>query len=235
MIKHYPFKKLGKANHGWLKTSYHFSFANYYNPTRMGFGTLRVINDDWIAAETGFPAHPHNNMEIITIIKTGAITHQDNAGNKGVTQAGEVQVMSAGTGIVHSEYNLTKQPLTLYQLWIETNKHNVTPRWESKKFPSKHAAELTLLVSGYPEDKNKALFINQETRIYGAKLTKGTVIECKITHQAYILASHGMFKIADNSANNITMNKGDGAEITVSKSITLRATTDCEVILIDTA
>jgi len=141
--------------------------------------------------------------------------------------------MSAGKGIVHSEYNRTNTPLTFYQIWIETNKNNVTPRWESKKFPNKHASELTLLVSGYPEDKNKALFINQEARIYGAKLAKGTVIEHHVEHQAYILASDGMFKIEDDSGV-ITMNKGDGAEITQSNSIRLRASTDCEVIIIDT-
>ena len=233
MIKHFPFKQLGKANHGWLKSSHHFSFANYYNPGRMGFGTLRVINDDWVEAGTGFSAHPHRNMEIISVIRTGAITHQDNTGNKGVIKTGEVQVMSAGTGIVHSEYNLTKQPLTFYQIWIETNKQNVTPRWESKKFPTKVSPSLNLLVSGYLEDKNKALFINQEARIYGAKLTKGMVIDYEIDHQAYLLASHGMFKVTDNTTT-VTVNKGDGAEITNSKSITITATTDCEIILIDT-
>lgn len=233
MIKHYPYKSLGSANHGWLKSKHHFSFANYYNPTRMGFGTLRVVNDDWVAPGTGFPAHPHQNMEIISFIRSGAVTHQDNTGNKGITKEGEVQVMSAGTGIVHSEYNRTKQPLTFYQIWIETNKNNVEPRWETKKFPTEYSSELTLLVSGYPEDKNKALFINQKTRIYGGKLAKGSIIEYNIDHQAYILASAGMFKVEDGSIN-ITMNKGDGAEIKQSNSILLRASTDCEIIIIDT-
>ena len=233
MIKHYPYKSLGSANYGWLKSKHHFSFSNYYNPTRMGFGKLRVVNDDWVEPNMGFPSHPHHNMEIISFIKSGAITHQDSMGNKGITQEGEVQVMSAGTGITHSEYNRTKKPLTFYQIWIETNKKNVTPRWESKKFPTEYSLELTLLVSGYTEDKNEALFINQEVRIYGGKLTKGTIIEHKIKHQAYILASSGMFKVEDSSGN-ISMNKGDGAEISQAKSITLRASTDCEVIIIDT-
>lgn len=199
----------------------------------MGFGTLRVVNDDWVQAGKGFPAHPHKNMEIISIIKTGAIAHQDSVGNKGVTQAGEVQVMSAGTGIVHSEYNLTKEPLTFYQIWIETNQLNVAPRWESKKFPSTLSSDLPLLVSGYIEDKDKALFINQAARLYGGKLTKGTTLTHKIEHQAYILASNGMFKIEDG-ANSITMNKGDGAEITQSHAIVLTAFTDCEIFIIDT-
>ncbi len=237
MFKHYPYKNLGNANHGWLKSKHHFSFANYYNPARMGFGKLRVINDEWVKPGTGFPSHPHRNMEIISFIRSGAITHQDSTGNKGVTKAGEVQVMSAGTGIVHSEYNRTKDPLTFYQIWIETNKQNVTPRWESKKFPTKRTEALLLLASGYAEDKGKALFINQEARIYGGKLAKGTVLEHDILHQAYVLASNGIFKIEDGKGgktDNITMNKGDGAEITQSKSIWLRASTDCEIIIIDT-
>jgi redox-sensitive bicupin YhaK (pirin superfamily) len=232
MIKHYSYKSLGVGNHGWLKSKFHFSFANYYNPTRMGLGKLRVINDDWIAPKTGFPLHPHKNMEIISILRTGTITHEDNVGNKGVTQAGEVQVMSAGTGIYHSEYNHSEEPLTLFQIWIETNKLNVKPRWETKKFPSQQSSKLTLLASGYAEDKNDALYINQEARIYGGKLAKGTVFDHDIHHQAYILASNGMFKLEDNT-NNITMNKGDGAEITQENSVRLRALTDCEIIIID--
>lgn len=233
MIKHYPYSQLGSANHGWLKSKFHFSFAHYYNPARMNFGKLRVINDDWIAPETGFPLHPHKNMEIISILRTGAITHQDNVGNKGVTKAGEVQVMSAGSGISHSEYNLTKQPLTLFQIWIESNKLDIKPRWETKKFPSQQASALTLLASGYPEDNKDALFINQAARIYGGKLAKGTIIEHDIKHQAYVLASDGMFKLAGTDAN-LTMNKGDGAEVTDENSVRIRATTDCEIIIIDT-
>ncbi|TYK65234.1 pirin family protein [Colwellia echini] len=232
MLKHYSYKSLGNANHGWLKSKFHFSFANYYNPTRMGFGKLRVINDDWIDAGTGFPAHPHKNMEIISFIRSGVITHQDNLGNKGTTQEGEVQVMSAGTGIVHSEYNQSAKPLTLYQIWIETNKHNVAPRWETKKFRNQVDSALTLLASGYSEDKDKALFINQEARLYSGKLAQSTVIEHDITHQAYVLASNGMFIIEDNSGV-VTMNKGDGLEVTQSKFIRLRASTDCEIIIID--
>jgi hypothetical protein len=233
MIKHYPFDKLGKANHGWLKSSHHFSFANYYNPNRMGFGSLRVVNDDWVQEGKGFPPHPHSNMEIVSIIKTGAIVHQDSLGNKGVTHSGEIQVMSAGTGIVHSEYNLTKQPLTLYQIWIETNKIDVSPRWESKKFTTAPSSDLPLLVSGYLEDKDKTLYINQETRIYGGKIIKGVIIEHQITHQAYILASVGTFKVEDRD-HSITLQKGDGAEIIESKMTVLTALTDCEIFIIDT-
>lgn len=233
MIKHYTFQQLGKADHGWLKANFHFSFAQYYNPNRMGFGTLRVINDDLIAAGSGFAAHPHNNMEIISFVRSGAVTHKDNVGNEGVTLAGEVQVMSAGTGITHSEYNSSKDPLTLYQIWIEPNKRNVQPRWDSKLFPPQlNTSALPLLVSGYQEDKDQALFINQHARIYGGKLEKGTKINHIITHQAYVLASSGEFKLGEN-ADLITMVKGDGAEITGQVSISIEALTETEIIIID--
>lgn len=232
MLTHYPKNSLGNADHGWLKSKHHFSFANYYNPARMGFGTLRVVNDDWVAPGMGFGAHPHRNMEIISFIRSGAITHQDSMGNKGITEQGEVQVMSAGTGITHSEYNLTDEPLTFYQIWIQSNQHNVEPRWESKKFPTQAASRLSLLVSGYPKDADSALFINQQARIYGGKLAKGTLVKQPIDHQAYVLASAGEFIISDESAS-VNMNKGDGAEVTQTKTITLTATTECELIIID--
>lgn len=232
MIQHYPYSQLGGADHGWLKTRHHFSFAHYYNPARMGFGKLRVINDDWIAPGTGFPAHPHNNMEIISFIRTGAVTHLDSEGNKGVTETGEMQVMSAGTGITHSEYNKSQEPLTLYQIWIETNKQNVKPRWDSKDFPTTPTSALTLLASGYDEDKDNALFINQQARIYGGNLTQGTVIEHNIQNQAYILASKGTFTIEDSSTL-VTLNKGDGAEVSQEKSLNIVAIEQCEIIIID--
>jgi len=234
MIKHYPFNQLGKANHGWLKANFHFSFAHYYNPKRMGFGVLRVINDDAINASSGFPPHPHNNMEIITFVRSGAIHHQDSAGNKGVTRSGEVQVMSAGKGIVHSEYNLTNEPLTLYQIWIQPNKHNVAPRWESKLFPHKYSSkQLPLLVSGHKEDKSSgALFINQGARIFGGQVKQGTTLTHKITHQVYVLASKGEFELS-NSGHLVTMKKGDGAEVTQTKEVTITALNDSEIVIID--
>ncbi|PKG75624.1 hypothetical protein CXF83_15460 [Shewanella sp. Choline-02u-19] len=233
MIKHYPFDELGKASHGWLTSSHHFSFADYYNPARMGFGTLRVINDDWVKPNTGFPTHAHRNMEIISFIRSGAITHKDSKGNKGLTPVGEVQVMSAGTGISHSEYNLSKEPLTFYQIWIEPNKHNVEPRWESNLY-SKDGDnnELPLIVSGYPEDKNEALYINQLARIYGGKLKKGVQYIQNIDHQMYVLASSGKIKVSDNQTS-IVMHKGDGAEVTEQKLITIEVLEDSEFILID--
>lgn len=235
MITLYPYTSLGKASHGWLKSSHHFSFANYHNPRRTGFGDLLVVNDDWVKPGFGFPPHPHRNMEIISYVRSGAITHEDNKGNKGVTQNGEVQVMSAGRGVVHSEYNRSKQPLTFYQIWIKTNKMNIEPRWESKKFPNKTVTgALPILVSGYAEDKNQALFIYQRARIFGGKVSKGTVIEHAIEHQAYVLASDGRFELHDADTKK-TLNKGDGAEIIQSKTVTITAQTNCEIVLIDVA
>lgn len=235
MLKHFPKNTLGYANHGWLKSNHHFSFANYYNPQRMGFGALRVVNDDDIMPDQGFPAHPHKNMEIITYVRTGAITHGDNMGNKGVTKAGDVQVMSAGSGVVHSEYNLSKSPVTLYQIWIESKVNNVQPRWETKPFPKKAVTNtLPLVVSGFEEDKDTALAIYQDARIYAGRLKQGTEIEQVITQQAYILASDGHFSIfTDNPKEKLNLQKGDGAEVTHTSRLYIKANTDCELLIID--
>ena len=233
MIKHYPVQQLGKANHGWLKSSHHFSFAQYYDPKRMGFGTLRVVNDDWVEAGAGFSEHPHKNMEIISFVRSGGITHKDSHGNKGTTTAGEVQVMSAGTGITHSEYNMSDEALTFYQIWIKPDKQNVKPRWESKIFPQQASDnDLSLLVSGYDQDKDQALFINQKARIYGGRLNKGALINFEITHQVYVLASSGRFEI-ENDQQNITMQEGDGAEVSQQKLVTIKVLSDAEIIIID--
>lgn len=136
-IEVYKNESRGQADHGWLKTHYTFSFANYYNPSRMGFGALRVINDDMIAPAAGFPAHSHDNMEIITIPLEGALEHQDSGGNKAVVTAEEVQMMSAGTGVTHSEYNHSQtEQVGLLQIWVMPKKMNINPRYDQKKFPA---------------------------------------------------------------------------------------------------
>jgi redox-sensitive bicupin YhaK (pirin superfamily) len=244
MIKHIPYDALGKADHGWLKARHHFSFARYYNPERMGFGTLRVINDDWVAPGAGFAPHPHHDMEIITFVRSGEVTHEDNLGNKGITEAGEVQVMSAGTGVTHSEFNTSKDPLTLYQIWITPNKKGVAPRWESKPFssaannkasPNTATSSLPLLVSGYEDDhkeEHNALFIHQHARIYGGALLENSTATHTITHQAYVLASKGDVELITDSATQ-RLTKGDGAEVTNTQAVTIKAYSDAEIILID--
>src|SRR4051812_14772306 len=149
MIELRPFGKLGGADHGWLNAKHHFSFASHYDPDNMGHGALRVWNDDEIAPNTGFPAHPHANMEIITYVREGAITHRDSLGNEGRTEAGDVQVMSAGSGIRHSEYNLEPGSTRIFQIWIEPTRRGGEPAWGARPFPKgDRAGRFVTLASG---------------------------------------------------------------------------------------
>lgn len=226
MLKKIPFAELGEAQHGWLHARHHFSFANYYDPDRMGFGTLRVINDDIIQPSTGFGVHPHDNMEIITYVRRGAISHRDSNGNAGKTGAGDVQVMSAGTGIQHSEHNLEKEATNLFQIWITPNQRNVKPRWEAKEFPKEPVtSQLNLLVSG---DGDAPLFIHQDARIYAGRMLADSELTQAIKHQAYILVSEGKVEI-----DGVLLERGDGAEITERPEISILAKTDAEVLVLD--
>src|SRR6202021_1413470 len=154
MIELRPFAKLGAADHGWLKAKHHFSFGSHYDSSNMGHGSLRVWNDDEIAPNTGFPAHPHANMEIITYVREGAITHQDSLGNKGRTEAGDVQVMSAGSGIRHSEYNLEPAKTKIFQIWIEPVAQGGQPTWGAKPFrKSDRSGNFVTIAGGFPDNK----------------------------------------------------------------------------------
>lgn len=227
MIEHIPYENLGQADYGWLQARYHFSFSQYHNPARMGFGTVRVINDDIVKAGSGFDMHPHKNMEIITFVRKGAITHRDSVGNAGRTVAGDVQVMSAGKGVFHSEFNLESEDTSLYQIWIEPNQSGVEPRWDAMTFPKTHATQaLHLLVSGNGADG--ALTIHQDAKIYGGKLLQGSTLNQTIKHQAYVLVSDGKIRI-----DGKTLAKGDAAQITQQSSFEITAVQDAEVIVID--
>lgn len=226
MITVYPFAELGHADYGWLDTRHHFSFAHYYDPERMGFGALRVINDDLIKAGAGFDTHPHKDMEIITYVRSGAITHQDSRGNRGRTVAGDVQVMSAGTGIFHSEYNLESEDTRIFQIWIEPKRLGVEPRWDSKAFPRKPAVDaLPLLAAG---DGTAPLTINQNARLFGGKLEQGTRLIHHPVAQTYMLVSQG-----DVSLNGYILREGDGAEITGEAAVQITANADAELIAIE--
>jgi redox-sensitive bicupin YhaK (pirin superfamily) len=167
MIDVRKFDSLGHADHGWLNARHHFSFASYYDPARMGWGRIRVWNDDQIAAKSGFPPHPHRDMEIVTYVRTGAITHQDSMGNKGRTGAGDVQVMSAGTGVTHAEYNLEDEATTLFQIWIETDRPSAPPSWGAKPLPKdSREGAFQVLASGNGDEG--ALGINADARVLGA-------------------------------------------------------------------
>ncbi len=230
MIKHYPYKNLGRHEFGWLDAHYHFSFGEYYNPERMCFGALRVINDDIIKAGAGFDTHPHKDMEIITYVRKGAITHRDSQGNEGRTEAGSVQVMSAGTGIYHSEFNLENEDSNLFQIWIVPREKNVKPQWNSMEFPKTYVKNsLPLLVSGLEKDQSEeVLFIHQDAHIYGGVLETGHEIKHLIYGQAYMLVSAGEIKL-----DGQTLTKGDGAEITDTESVTITAIETAEVVVID--
>lgn len=234
MIKHYPYNELGGNDLGWLQAKHHFSFADYQNPKRRNFGALRVVNDDIIKAGAGFDMHPHEDMEIITYVRTGAITHTDTRGNTGRTEAGNVQVMSAGTGIYHSEYNLESEDTTLYQIWIYPRAKGLEPKWGSKTFPKtaiKDNQSLPLLVSDEDNRNNEqssSLHIYQDAAIYGGVVKSGSTIQQRIKHQAYILISEGKVEI-----DGTVLSKGDAAEITDTNDIIIQSVETSEILVID--
>lgn len=230
MIEKREFASLGNADHGWLNAHHHFSFADYHDPSRMGWGSIRVWNDDEIAPNTGFPPHPHRDMEIITYVRSGAITHQDSMGNTGRTEAGDVQVMSAGTGVRHSEYNLENETTTLFQIWIIPREGGGSPTWGAKPFPKDdRSGRFVVLASGYDEDKG-ALRIRADARLLGATLKAGESVsfETAAGRHAYLVPATGRVDI-----NGITFKARDGAAITGGEPVTLTAIEDSEIVLVD--
>jgi redox-sensitive bicupin YhaK (pirin superfamily) len=228
MIDIRPFASLGHADHGWLDARHHFSFANYHDPARMGWGAIRVWNDDRIAPKSGFPPHPHRDMEIVTYVRTGAITHQDSLGNKGRTGAGDVQVMSAGSGVVHSEYNLEDEETTLFQIWIETDRRGVEPGWGMKPFPKEaRDGSFQLLASGEADDG--ALTINADARILGATLKAGESLayDADPARHLYLVPSAGV------RINGKRADARDGVAITGEPRVTIEADSDAELVLVD--
>jgi redox-sensitive bicupin YhaK (pirin superfamily) len=232
MIELRPFDSLGAANHGWLDAKHHFSFAGYHDPARTSWGNLRVWNDDTIAPQTGFPPHPHRDMEIITYVREGAITHQDSLGNKGRTEAGDVQVMSAGTGIRHSEYNLEDVTTKIFQIWIIPTRDGEAPQWGAKPFPKgERSGKFVTLASGYGND-NDALPIRTDARVVGATLRAGETAEYPLgaDRKAYLVPATGAVQIGD-----IRVNARDGAAISDVEILRVTAIEDSEVVLVDAA
>ncbi len=230
MIRLRPFNELGGARHGWLDTKHHFSFANYYDPERLHWGELRVWNDDTIAPQTGFPPHSHRDMEIITYVREGAITHQDSLGNKGRTEAGDVQVMSAGTGITHSEYNLEETETRIFQIWIIPNATGLPPTWGSKPFPKgDRAGGFVTLASGDPA-ADGALPIQADARVVAATLNDGqeAVYELAPGRKAYLVPAKGRVRV-----NGVLAEAGDGLAIDDETRLTVSAEADSEVVLVD--
>ncbi|MGQ0277595.1 pirin family protein [Sphingopyxis sp. Q841] len=232
MIELRPFDSLGGANHGWLDAKHHFSFAGYHDPARTSWGNLRVWNDDTIQPQTGFPPHPHRDMEIITYVREGAITHQDNLGNKGRTEAGDVQVMSAGTGIRHSEYNLEDVTTKIFQIWIVPTRSGEAPQWGAKPFPKgERSGKFVTLASGYDND-NDALPIRTDARVVGATLRAGETAEYPLgkDRKAYLVPASGAVQI-----DNLRVNARDGAAISDMDILRVTAIEDSEIVLVDAA
>ena len=223
----------GKADFGWLKANYSFSFANYFNPKNIQFGMLRVLNDDTVAAGMGFGTHPHENMEIITIPLEGALMHRDSMGNEGVIHNGEVQVMSAGTGIQHSEYNASaSEQLKLLQLWVFSEKNNVTPRYDQKSFDIDGQINTFVNIVS-PEDKNdgNALWVHQQTFFNLGVFEAGKTINYKINlseNGVYLFLISGEIEI-----NNTTLDERDAIGITDCNEITITIKQQSKILLVE--
>jgi redox-sensitive bicupin YhaK (pirin superfamily) len=220
----------GGADHGWLKANHSFSFANYYNPERMQFGALRVLNDDYIIGGAGFGTHPHDNMEIITIPLEGDLEHKDNMGNQGVIASGEVQVMSAGTGIYHSEYNHNKDKhAKLLQIWVFPNQNNVKPRYEQMKFDmSKAKNNWMQLVS--PNADDDGLWIHQNAWFSLTELDQNSSLAYQVkskTNGVYVFVIEGSAKIGDQ-----ILNERDGYGIWDISNFELKANSDKAKVLV---
>jgi redox-sensitive bicupin YhaK (pirin superfamily) len=232
MIELRPRAGLGGGSHGWLTTRHHFSFAGYQDPARMNWGALRVWNDDEIAPGTGFPLHPHADMEIITYVRQGAVTHRDSLGNTGRTAAGDVQVMSAGSGIRHAEYNLEPWPTTLFQIWILPRERGGAPSWGSRPFPrAARSGRFVPLASGFGTDA-EALPIRADARVLGATLAAGDAAEYRLdpARHAYLVPASGEIMV-----NGLRVGEGDGAAITGESGLQVTAPQDAEIVLVDAA
>jgi quercetin 2,3-dioxygenase len=230
MIEIRPFAGLGHADHGWLDAHHHFSFADYRDPARMGWGAIRVWNDDAIAPHTGFGPHPHNDMEIVTFVRSGAITHRDSLGNEGRTAAGDVQVMSAGTGIMHAENNREAETTTLFQIWILPTRTGEAPSWGQREFPrGDRAGDWVIVASGNPE-ADDALPIRADARVLAATLAAGQTAEYQTEpdRHCYLVAATGRVRVNGQDAN-----PRDGIAIQGEGTIRVEALDNAEVVMVD--
>lgn len=230
MIELRPFSSLGAANHGWLDAHHHFSFADYYEPGRTSWGHLRVWNDDAIAPKSGFPPHPHRDMEIITYVREGAISHKDSLGNSGRTAAGDVQVMSAGTGITHAEYNVEDEETRLFQIWILPDQRGDQPSWGTRPFPRDDRAGTFITLASGMEGDTEALPIRANARVAGASVKAGESITYRTDadRHLYLVPATGKVRIGDVEAN-----ARDGLAITGLDEFTVTAVEDSELVLVD--
>lgn len=223
----------GLVSFGWLDAKYSFSFGNYYNPDKMNFGALRVLNDDTIAPAMGFGKHPHKNMEIITIVQSGALKHEDSMGNKGIIEAGDIQVMSAGSGIEHSEVNASSQnSLTLFQLWIHSQRQDVTPRYEQKKIaPLLTDNAFTTIVKPKQEALKDDIWIHQQAYISIGNFSNETQTNYSVQQSqngVYIMVIEGSIVVADQ-----TLQHRDAIGIWNTQSVDISITKNSKVLIVE--
>ena len=221
----------GVAEHGWLHSRHSFSFAHYYNPDKMGFGLLRVLNDDTVEPGKGFGTHAHNNMEIISIVLEGALEHKDSMGSTSVINKNDIQVMSAGTGITHSEYNLSKSDIVKFlQLWIIPKEQNIKPRYDQRSFPENERTNLLITVAS--GDKNMdALYIHQNAEINLGVLEAGKTINTKLTFPGngfYLFVIEGDLLVVDKK-----LERRDSIGVWEADEITIKAETDAKFVVIE--
>jgi redox-sensitive bicupin YhaK (pirin superfamily) len=230
MIERRPFNELAGDDRGWLKAKHHFSPSGGADPARAGWGSLRIWNDDEIAPSAGFPEHAHANMEIITYVREGAVTHRDSLGNEGRTEAGDVQVMSAGDGIRHAEYNLEQGPTRLFQIWITPSAEGGSPAWGSQPFPkADRSGRFVTLASGFDNDGD-ALPIRARARVLGATLKTGETVEYALGEgrHGYLVPASGEVEI-----NGVRIDARDGAAIKDVASVRITAIADSELVMVD--
>ena len=222
----------GNADHGWLKSKHSFSFANYYNPERMGFGTLRVINDDLIAPAKGFGTHPHQNMEIISIPISGALKHKDSEGNEAVICDGEIQLMSAGTGVYHSEYNASNsEQANFLQIWILPEKKNITPRYDQRKFEKKDRKNKWQTIVSPMDKEDEGVKINQQAWFNMTDLDENKellYVKNKKPNGIYFFVLDGEIKVEDK-----TLSKKDALGLTKENEVTVLAETKAKVLVME--
>jgi redox-sensitive bicupin YhaK (pirin superfamily) len=234
MIEVRPFASLGRFRNEWLNARHHFSFGEYHDPKRRGFGTLLVWNDDEIAPGRGFDPHPHRDMEIITYVREGAITHRDSLGNEGRTEAGDVQVMHAGAGIVHSEYNLEGGPTRLFQIWVLPDQSGVKPGWAAREFPKANGGGLSVLASGRPQDVEAAgaaaLPLYADAAVLAGTLRKGESTRLSLApgRAFYLVPATGAVEV-----NGTPVSTRDGAAIKDVDEISITAKEDAELVVVD--
>jgi len=221
----------GKADYGWLKANYYFSFAQYHNPQKVHFGALRVLNDDVVAGGGGFPTHPHDNMEIVTIPHTGALAHKDSSGGNGIIKAGDVQIMSAGSGVEHSEFNESKtEAVNLFQLWVFPKEKNITPRYDQRNFDVNDRKNKWQTVVS-PIESDNALWINQDAKFSLATLLNGEALTFTNT-----FTGNGIFLVVIKGSvtiNEITLNSRDALGIYDTNSFDILATEDAELLAVE--